>query len=399
MGQSLEKQPSSHNLQREKIWTKGFTLTVISNFFIFLGLQMTLPTIPLFVKQLGGNDQLVGIVVSLFTFSALIFRPVAGKNLEVKGRGFVYTSGLGLFVVSVCGFGMIHSPVFLFLFRIMQGIGWGFSSTASGTIATDFIPPNRRGEGMGYFGLSGNLAMAFGPSLGLTLAGIISFPRLFFTCAVLGFISFVFACIIPYKKIEAVPVQRRKWDLFEKSALSPSFLLFFITLTFGGIAAFLPIYTGEKNIGGIHYYFLVYAIALMISRSFSGRIYDRKGHQAVFIPGAALILMAMSLLVWLPNQFALLSAGCLYGFGFGMVQPALQAWAVKEAPAHRKGMANATFFSFFDLGIGIGAITFGQVAHFFGYSSIYLVAAFSVFISILLYGMILKKNKLPLFPK
>ncbi|MDA6131404.1 MFS transporter, partial [Escherichia coli] len=78
-------------------------------------------------------------------------------------------------------------------------------------------------------------------------------------------------------------------------------------------------------------------------------------------------------------------AAIFYGLGFGSVQPALQAWSVKEAPANRRGMANATFFSFFDLGVGIGAMVFGQIAHLFGYSSIYMTAAGSVGISILLY--------------
>jgi len=166
----MEKQ-----LTKEKIWTKDFVLICFANFFIFLGFQMTLPTIPLFVEDLGGNDQLIGFVVGIFTFSALLLRPYAGSSLETKGRGFVYLIGLAIFVLSVGSFGFLTSIVFLFAMRVVQGVGWGFSTTASGTIATDLIPASRRGEGMGYYGLSGNLALAFGPSLGLILTGTISF--------------------------------------------------------------------------------------------------------------------------------------------------------------------------------------------------------------------------------
>lgn len=364
-------------------------MIVLSNFFIFLGFQMTLPTIPLFVEELGGNDQLIGLVVGIFTFSSLLTRPFAGKALETKGRQIIFATGLGVFVLSVGSYGLVSSIAFLFVMRMVQGLGWGFSTTASGTIATDLIPAHRRGEGMGYYGLSGNIALAFGPTLGLALAGRISFMQLFLICAGLGLIALILSSFIHYKKVEPVTVQPARWDFIEKTAIPPSILLFFITVTFGGIASFLPIYALQKNIDGIHWYFFLYALALLISRTFAGRLYDRKGHQAVFIPGAAMIIIAMVLLAWLPNPFILYVAGIIYGLGFGTVQPALQAWSVRESPANRRGMANATFFSFFDLGVGIGAICFGLIAHAFGYHSIYIASAGSVLISIIIYVVIL----------
>ena len=393
MSQELIKESPQQMQGSEKIWTRDFVLIVMSNFFVFLGFQMTLPTIPLFVEELGGNDQLIGIVVGIFTFSALLLRPFAGHALESKGRGFVYLIGLAIFVLSVGLFGFVKSLIILFLMRIIQGVGWGFSTTASGTIATDLIPAKRRGEGMGYYGLSGNLALAMGPSLGLALTGVLSFHHLFLICGGLGLISFLLSSRIRYKKVEPQAVTLKKWDFYEKSALQPSILLFFLTATFGGIAAFLPIYALQKGITGIYWYFFLYALALLVSRTFAGKIYDRKGHQAVFIPGALLIIIAMFLLSWLPNNSILYTAAIIYGLGFGTVQPALQAWSVKDCPPHRRGMANATFFSFFDLGVGIGAIAFGQIAHMLGYSSIYIVSAISVFISILLYLGILAKGK------
>jgi predicted MFS family arabinose efflux permease len=102
---------------------------------------------------------------------------------------------------------------------------------------------------------------------------------------------------------------------------------------------------------------------------------------------------AMVLLAWLPNSMVLYCAAILYGLGFGTVQPALQAWSVERAPIHRKGMANATFFSFFDLGIGVGAMAFGQIGHLFGYNSIYITSAMSVLIAILLYIIFLMKKR------
>lgn len=392
MGSELKTKVQSNS---EKIWTRDFVLVCLANFFIFLGFQMTLPTLPLFVKELGGSDQLIGIIVGIFTFSALIFRPYAGHALESKGRQFVYMLGLGIFVISVGSLGFVVSIVFLVIMRVIQGIGWGFSTTATSTIATDLIPPKRRGEGMGYFGLSGNLALAFGPALGLTLVGVISFKSLFLICGALGLVAFLLSMTIRYKKVEQSPDKTVtvKFDIFEKTALTPSVLLFFITITFGGIASFLPLYAAQKGIAGIESYFLVYAVFLMVSRTFAGKIYDKKGHLYVFLPGTVLIFIAMILLSWLPSTLIMLIAAGFYGLGFGSVQPALQAWAVDEAPGNRKGMANATFFSFFDLGVGIGAMTFGQLAFMFGYDMIYKTAAGSVMFAMILYLFLIWKTK------
>src|SRR5699024_2827338 len=240
------------------------------------------PTLPLFVKDLGGTDQVIGWIVGIFTFSALIFRPYAGKLLETKGRKFVYMSGLIVFAITVGAFAVVTSIVALLVIRLFQGVGFGFSSTATGTIATDLIPPNRRGEGMGYFGLSCNLALALGPVLGLTLVDIISFTQLFLVCSGIVLVAIIISSFVKYKKVEALPEEEKaltvKFDIFEKTAIQPAILLFFLTFTFGGIASFLPLYAAERGVGGIEMYFFMYAIFLMISRTFAGRIYDLKGH-------------------------------------------------------------------------------------------------------------------------
>jgi len=388
-------QSAGSKKNEQKIFSKDFVIIWFANFFIFLGFQMTLPTIPIFVNELGGSDQLIGVIVGVFTFSALLFRPYAGHALETKGRGPVYLFGLGLFVLSVGSFGLITSMGMLIVIRIIQGIGWGFSTTSSGTIATDLIPPKRRGEGMGYFGLSGNLALAFGPALGLTLVGFLSFTQFFLICAALGFIALILATNIKYKKVDD-SLDRTKparFDVLEKTAVNPSILLFFITLTFGGIATFLPLYAFEKDIAGIQFYFISYALFLMVSRIFAGKIYDKKGDVYVIPPGTMLIFVAMLLLAWLPNMTTMIIAGALYGLGFGSVQPALQAWAVDKALPNRKGMANATFFSFFDLGVGVGAILFGQLAFMFNYGIIYIVSACSVLMALLFYIFLLATGR------
>lgn len=358
---------------------------------------MTLPTIPLFIFSLGGSDRLIGLLVGLFTFSALISRTMAGNLLETYGRKIIYISGLVIFVITISSYSFISSLLFLFIVRLFQGFGWGFSGTASGTIAGDIIPPERRGEGMGIYALGANLALAIGPGIALYFHGVMDIRWLFLVSAFFGGVALFLSLPLKIRKQERDRSKtsniKLKDKLFEVTVWKPSLLLFFITFTFGGISSFLPLHVQKQGVGGIKLYFTVYAIALLFSRFLSGRLYDRKGIAIVFIPGTILITLAMLLLAWLPNSASLLIAASLYGLGFGSIQPSLQSWMFMSAPKHRRGIATATFFSAFDLGVGLGALLFGQLSYLWGYRIIYIVSAFMVLVSLQLFFLFRLKEK------
>lgn len=387
---------------KSRIWTKDFIIIVIANFFIFTSFQMTLPTLPLYVQEIGSNETWVGIIVGIFTFSALLIRPFGGKLLDTTGRAPVFLIGLAILVLSLYSLAISTTILILVIVRIVQGVGWGLSNTASGTIASDLVPKDRRGEGLGFFGLSGNLALAIGPALGLFLVDHIAFSTLFIICGSLTLIALVLALNVRYVKPEPLTdseIQEdadtaERFNFIEKRALPASALLFFITFTFGGIATFLPAYTFQQGFQShyIQIYFVLYALALVTTRFFAGRIYDRRGLPIVFIPGIILIISGLTLLAILNSPVYLFAGAILYGLGFGTVQPALQASAINSTPIRKRGMANATYFSAFDLGVGLGAITFGLVAQYADYSSIYWISAGSGVLSLLLF-FILKSTR------
>lgn len=389
---------------KSRIWTKDFIIIVIANFFIFTSFQMTLPTLPLYVQEIGSNETWVGIIVGIFTFSALLIRPFGGKMLDTTGRAPVFITGLAILVISLYSLAVSTTILILVAVRIVQGIGWGLSNTASGTIASDLVPKDRRGEGLGFFGLSGNLALAIGPALGLFLVNHIEFSTLFIICGSLTLIALLLALNVKYVKaepltqaeIEEDELNTSRFNFFEKRALPASALLFFITFTFGGIATFLPAYTFQQGFAPhyIQIYFVLYALALVTTRFFAGRIYDRRGLAIVFIPGSLLIIAGLTLIAILNSPVYLFVGAILYGLGFGTVQPALQASAINTTPPRKRGMANATFFSAFDLGVGLGAMTFGLVAQYADYNMIYWVSAASGCLSLVLFFILRSARKI-----
>ncbi len=369
----------------------GLYFNINRKLIYYHGISNAFTGIACFSAELGGSDSWAGLVVGIFTISAVLMRPIAGRLLDKQGRRGVFILGLIVFLICVVAYNWTSTISVLLMLRFIHGFGWGASSTASSTIASDVVPKSRLGEGMGYFGLTSTLAMAIAPALGLEILGGYGFNAVFYISAGVVLISIFIALLIKYHKPDVVPKsdsdgfpKSGKAGIFERSAILPAVVIFFITMTYGAIVSFIALYAGQKQVENIGLFFTVYAAALLISRPYFGRLTDRKGTPFAVLPGILCVIVSMSLIYFANSLMAFLIAG-IYGIGFGAVQPALQAMSVRKVDNTRRGAANATFFLGFDLGIGAGAILWGIIAEHLGYQLIYLLAIIPAVVGALIY--------------
>ena len=377
-------------LHKEPLWTRDFILISISSLLIFTGFQMLLPVLPIFSIELGGSDVLAGMVMGIFTVSAVIMRPIAGRLLDRKGRKGIFLIGLIVTVISVFAHNWVPTVFILLILRFIHGFGWGASSTASSTVASDVIPKSRLGEGMGFFGLTGTLGMAMGPAFGLWLLKDYDFSTVFYISAGIVLVSIIIALPIKYVKPEQA-LEPDKKGIIEKTALLPAIVIFFITMNYGSILSFIALYANQKEVENIGLYFMVYAAALLVSRPYFGRLTDRKGPSFAVYPGIICVTLSVVLIYYANSLTAFLIAGFIYGIGFGAIQPALLAMSVRNVSYSRRGAANATFYLGFDLGIGAGSVIWGIIAEYFGYQIIYLISIIPIIVGALVY--IRSRNK------
>ncbi|MHB1127669.1 MAG: MFS transporter [Bacillota bacterium] len=391
MNGTQEIDPGS--ISKNPLWTRIFLLNSLASFAIFMAFQLLMPTLPEYIKILGGKEATVGLINGIFTASAVMIRPWVGTQLDQTGRRKVLILGLAVFVISVISYNWAPTVFWLLAFRLIHGAGWGASTTASGTIASDVIPASRRAEGMGYFGLFGTVAMAVAPALGMVIRQDYGFSVLFYTSAGLAGVSLLLASTLVYNEPlarEKIPVRRA---LYEKTALHPSLVVFFQAITYGGVVSFITLFAiklGLKTYVGP--YFMVYAIVLMLTRPLAGIIADRKGHSWVILPGYIFVLAGVVLLAFSSGPMLFLLSAAVYAVGFGATQPTLQALAVTRSAPERRGAANATFFSAFDLGIGIGSLTLGIIAQKIGFTGMYLIAAALGSLGLMFYAVLGKKS-------
>lgn len=372
----------------ERLWTKPFIQMTVGMLFLFTGFYLLLPTLPLYIKHLGGSESQVGLAAGAFTLTAVVFRPMVGGLVDRYGRRTFYVWGLIFFVLSMYLYDWVGSILLLLALRILHGASWAFSTTSIGTVITDLIPTSRRGEGMGWYGMAMTVAMAIGPMLGTFIVSGYSFRTLFLVATGLSLIAFILAYMTraPY---QAKPSAGRI-QLVEKSVLPVTVAIFFLAVAYGGITTFLPLFAESIRVNP-GTFFLVYAVALTLIRPFAGKLSDRFGEAAVIIPSLVVTAAALIVLSMSNGLTGLITAAILYGIGFGSAQPALQAATLRIAPENRRGAANASFMTAFDLGIGLGAIILGLVSERIGYTYLFTVTAASVVVSLVIFTIFVRR--------
>lgn len=361
----------------QRIWSRSFAIIMAVNFMLFLSFNMLNPTLPLYFQQLGISETMTGVCVSIFTVGSIIVRPIAGGVLDRFGRRAVFFISLFFLIGMVYAYSLCTTVIAIVLLRLIHGFNWGFASTSTSTMATDIIPRHRVGTGMGIFGLSMSVALAFAPALAVAIMNQYDFGRMIHVSSAFVAVALCLGLCYPFHVRTKGSIRKNvvlnKQAFFERSAVLPSIIMGCLTLTMAAISTYVPLYALSMGMANVGIFFTIYAIGVIIVRPIVGMVVDRFGIIAATLPSFASMFIAMLVLAFAQNLGMLLISGFLYGGGYGGAQTTMQSLAVMNAPKERFGAANGTFFIGFDLGIGFGALVAGVLSDHFGYSAMYLM--------------------------
>ncbi len=357
------------------MFTQDFILLCLGTFLFAGSMFLLFAVLPVFVvEELHGADSQVGLIMGAFAVSALLVRPMTGRLVDQWSRKTILSIGALIYCLAPALYTQAESvPVMLGL-RFFHGFGIAAYTTAAGVIVADLAPPSRRGEGMGYYGMSLNLAMTIGPALGVILIGHIDYDSLFWLCAALALGSLVLSQLIREPVRAPSPQQAGSQQWVSRAALFPGFIAVCMTVTFGAVVSFLPLFVKAANLGNPGLYFTVYSIVVVVSRPFAGRLSDRFGRAAVIVPGMVCLTVAMTTLALSSSLSGLLIAAALQGLGFGGVQPSIMALVVDRSSLHERGAALATLMGAFDVGVGLSSIALGAVLEYTNFTVMFLCA-------------------------
>ena len=374
--------------QRERLWNKNYCKVMVANFTLFFAFYILTPLLPLYLSEyFGATKDVIGLVLSGYTITALLFRPFSGYVVDAFPRKTVLMISFGAFAIFFAGY-LAASTLLLFtIVRTLHGGPFGALTVSNSTVAIDVLPSSRRTEGIGYYGLSNNLAMAIAPTIGIFIYKYTqSFELLFWLALVVACAGWIVDATV---KLDAKATIKNKskfsWDRFflvRGWLLGLNMVAF--GFSFGVLSNYLAIYGKEVMgiTGGTGTYFMLCSVGLILSRLQGGKALrnGRVTHNAG--SGMVISLVGYTLFILVPTLSALFTihsslftslgyygSALLIGLGNGHMWPAFQNMTINVAHNNQRGTANSTILISWDIGMGLGILVGGVVSELLGYSA------------------------------
>lgn len=370
-------------MAQERLWNANYCKVMIANFALFFAFYVLTPLLPLYLKEhFGATKDVIGLVLSGYTMTALLFRPFSGFIVDAFPRKMVLMVCYTAFAIFFAGY-LAASTLLLFtIVRTLHGGPFGALTVANSTVAIDVLPSSRRTEGIGYYGMSNNLAMAIAPSVGIFLYRYThSFELLFWIALIVAFVGLLVDATVKSDKGNSKCDRQRfslSWDRFfliRGWLLGLNMVAF--GFCFGVLSNYLAIYGKEVMgiTGGTGTYFMLCSIGLILSRIQGGKTLrqGRVTHNAA--SGMVISLVGYTLFIMFPNLLGYYGSALLIGLGNGHMWPAFQNMTISVAPNSQRGTANSTILVSWDIGMGLGILLGGIISELAGYSSAFWTVA------------------------
>lgn len=324
---------------------------------------MIIPELPAYLTRLGGAEY-KGLIISLFTVTAMISRPFSGRLADRIGRVPVIVVGSSVCLICSLLYPVLSGVWGFFLLRLVHGFSTGFTPTGQTAYVSDIVPPSRRGEAMGIIGTAGMLGMAGGPALGGLLAEYWGLNAVFYCSSAFAFLSISILMNLreTLKQKQSFELQHLnvgRDDLFEPRVLTPCIVMVLSAYAYGAVFTLIPdfgMFVGVKNKGLL---FTALTLSSLTVRLIGGKASDRWGRRPVLQVSTGVMTVAMISMAFAATPQQLFASIILYGLAQGTTSPTLLAWATDLSPVERKGRGVASLYMAMELGIGVGAFASG----------------------------------------
>ncbi len=371
-----------------EIFTRNYNLLFAGNLLLCIAFYMIIAVFPPYaVNDLKIDTSDVGLVIGVFSVSAVMIRPFLGKAVDKYNRLVVFLPALVLFVICCFLYSEVTSMTGVIITRLLHGIAWSGMTTAYMTIVTDIVPMRYRGRGIGYAGLSMTIAMAIGPAIGLYLLEFMDYHQFFLTCTGLSACALVTALMLRLPKVEKITPaeQEKKGALFEKKVLGITFAFLMTGFSYASIVTYIVLHAETLGITQTGLFFLILGLAVGFSRPITGKVMDTRSPTVLLVVGITGNIICSLMLAFTDTTSMFLLAGFFGGLSTGILFPTYSTMGMNSVPPHRRGASNATLFSGMDVGIASGSIIHGMVANKFGFPSIYMLAAIAMLLPLVWY--------------
>lgn len=358
--------------ETEKIWNAMFISVFVTNMSLNLAQQMSNSLLAKYADALGAPASQIGMLMSIFALTALLFKVVSAPMMDVYNRKHLVMGAMAIMGVAYVGFALSTSIPSLMVFRMLQGVGNAFGNVCCMALVAQALPKSKFSTGMGYYACAQVVSQAVGPTIGLALADTLGYRVTYFITAAVMLASVVVASRIRLQHKRKGKLKITLHRIIAREALLPGVVILLLTMGFTTINSFLIVYAGKQGVGdGIGLFFTVYAITMLLTRPMVGRLTDRFGLVKIAIPAMCFTVLSFFIISSANRLEVFLLAAFINAFGYGACQPALQSLSMKSVPNSRRGSASSTNYIGMDIGTLIGPTLAGYCIDAFGYGTMW----------------------------
>lgn len=373
---------------------------LVANFMLFFGFWLLIPVLPFYLSEVFQcSSSSIGLILCCYTVSALCMRPFSGYLLDTFARKPLYLLAYFVFTSMFLGYILAGTLAMFIALRIVHGLAFGTVTVGGNTLVIDIMPSSRRGEGLGYFGLTNNLAMSIGPMVGLFMHNShCSFNTIFAYALAASCIGICSASLVKTSYRPAVkrpPISLDRFILIK--GIPAGIVLLLISIPYGMTTNYVAMYAQQIGLKAeTGFFFTWMAVGMAFSRILSGKWVDKGYITQAISTGFYLVVFCFFLLAFCSNIIAWSPSVCSWlffltalglGIGFGIMFPAYNTLFVNLAPNNQRGTATSTYLTSWDVGIGIGMLTGGYIAHISTFDKAYLFGACLTVVSMLYFNL------------
>jgi len=365
---------------RQRIVSGPLALVFLSSFAALTSFYLLLSVTPMYAAKLGAGSAGAGLVTGVLllgTVAAELAAPFLMRRYRYRTLVVVGAVLMGVPALALLAGGPL---VVLASVSIVRGFGFGLSTVVMAALTAALVPPQRRGEGLGLYGVIDSLpAVAALPS-GVWLAGHGAFTGVVILTAATALVPLAVFRWLPGTtdpRQVAGPCDAGKplgllAGLRHAGQARLALTFAATTVAAGVIVSFLPLAGGVSgNIATTG--LLAQALTATAGRWWAGRHGDLHGHAGLLVPGLAIAAAGMLATTWLASPAAVIAGMCLFGAGFGIVQNATLALMMDRMPPSGLGTASALWNLAYDAGYGAGPVLFGLFVGRSGYPAAFAV--------------------------
>lgn len=365
--------------QVEKLWNTNYIKIWCANFMIFFSFMLLTPLLPIYLRDTFQADKdTIGFVLFGYSVMALVARLFSGYIVDSFPRKMVLMVCFVVFTFFFVGYVAAGSLVLFAIVRTLHGLPFGATTVANSTIAIDVLPSSRRTEGIGYYGLSNNIASAISPSVAIWIyASTHNFNILFWLAMIIAFLGLIIDATVKTSPREIVkdktPISLDRFFLLKGWSHALTMVCF--AFSYGVLSTYVAIYGKEKLgiEGGSGTFFLLLSVGLILSRLQGGKALREGKITQNASMGVCVSLCGYLIFAALPNEFGYYGAAVVIGLGNGHMYPAYQNMFVNLAPHSQRGTANSSILVSWDVGVGLGILLGGILSEHYGYSTAFWV--------------------------